>query len=56
MVTKSKWEKLNNYNIFDLYTSITSIDAGKDETVISQINCKYLVHNQTKKQFIPEVQ
>ena len=27
--------KLNNYNIFDLYTSTTSIDAGRDETVIS---------------------
>ena len=35
LVRKSEWEKLNNYNIFDLYTSITLIDAGRGETVIS---------------------
>ena len=35
LVTKSVWEKLNNYNIFYLYTSTTSTDAGKVETVIS---------------------
>ena len=35
LVTKSEWKKLNNYNIFDFYTSTTSIDIERDEAVNS---------------------